>query len=212
MVDSMLTITANPDDRFALLPALTVRRVSPPDNLVSVMASPVYEVTPDAFVIKNPVRMSIALQPNGKYNKQTGLCWYDNLEKEWVWIDDETRDDNLAAGPTLGGGLFAAIVDSEAPKLTDLNLKRGHRYWNRQPRVKFKLEDNLSGFEDDRSLDVRIDGQWLLPEFDIEDGDVVATLREPLALGNHVLTVSAVDRAGNKVERRVEFEVIRKGN
>jgi hypothetical protein len=211
MPDSFFTIRAK-DGTFFDPCLVAVEESHNPTRGVAPVASSVYRLLPDGLPLRGQLELSIKLDPGRASNKQTGLCWYDMLEEEWVWIDDETEDENLAAGPSLGGGLFAAIVDSEAPTLTDLNLKRGHRYWNRQPRVKFKLEDNLSGFEDDRSLDVRIDGQWLLPEFDIEDGDVVATLREPLALGNHVLTVSAVDRAGNKVERRIEFEVIRKSN
>ena len=206
-VDSIFSISASHSDTPPMMSmAITVAEAS--DTSPQLLASPVYEVTPEAFVLKEPLRFALNLPTSNPLNKHAGLCWYDPNEEEWVWIDEEAEDDNLAAGPSLGGGLFAAIIDTTAPKLTDLNLKRGHRYWNKKLRVRFNLEDNLSGFEDDRSLDVRIDGNWLLPEFDIEDGEVVATLKEPLALGHHTLTVAATDRAGNKTEREVEFEVI----
>ena len=57
---------------------------------------------------------------------------------------------------------------------------------------------------------MRIDGRWLLPEFDIEEGKCVATLREPLDLGSHELKIVAVDRAGNRFEREIEFEIVKR--
>jgi hypothetical protein len=51
-----------------------------------------------------------------------------------------------------------------------------------------------------------------LPELDTESGDFVGLMRDPLALGKHELTISVVDRAGNRTERRVEFDVIKRSN
>jgi hypothetical protein len=206
-VDSLFTIQVSENDLFG--PCLiAVERASPAIARSQSVASSVYDLQPEGMPLKGELALAIKLDPGQATNKHTGLCWFDKEEEEWVWIDEDTANADLAAGPSLGGGLFAALIDTTAPTITGLNLKQGHRYWNKQPRVKFQLEDNLSGFEDDRSIDVRVDGQWLLPELDIEDGDCVATLRGPLKLGKHVLTIGAVDRAGNRIERRVEFDVI----
>lgn len=189
---------------------LGVTREASPDSLKPLLASEIYKVQPEAFPVRKEFEVSIKLDPGASTNPYTGLCWYDKKEKEWVWIDEDTTNADLAAGPSLGGGLFAALIDTTAPTITGLNLKRGHKYWNRQPPVKFVLEDNLSGFEDDLSIDVRIDGKWLLPELDIESGDFVASLRGPLDLGKHELTITIVDRAGNRTEQQVEFDVVKR--
>ena len=190
---------------------MAVEKMAASDSLQPFLASDIYRLQPEAFPVRHEFEVSIKLDPGDADNLYTGLCWYDKSEEEWVWIDEDTAHADLAAGPSFGGGLFAALIDTTAPTITGLNLKQGHKYTNEQPPVKFVLEDNLSGFEDDRSIDIRIDGQWLLPELDIESGDFVATLRKPLELGRHVLTVWVVDRAGNRTERRVEFDIIKGG-
>lgn len=176
----------------------------------ALLASDTYHVFPYAFPLRKPIEVSIKLEPGVSTNQQTGLCWYDTKEKEWIWIDEKTENDYVAAGSSLGGGIFAAIVDTTAPTISKLNIKRNHKYWNRKLRVKFILEDNLSGFENDQSLDIRIDDAWLLPELDFESGEVVATLRRPLDLGRHILVIKVTDRAGNQTEQQLGFDVIKK--
>ncbi len=182
---------------------------TPPNGRVR-LVSKAYELLPEAFPLRGEFEVSIKLDPDQPANKHTGLCWFDKKEQEWVWIDEDTENDGLAAGESLGGGLFAAIIDTTAPTVTKLNLKSGHKYWNRQPRVKCLIEDNLSGFENDLNIDARVDGRYILPELDFESGEFVGLMRKPLKLGRHELTLAVTDRAGNRTEHRVSFDVIKK--
>jgi hypothetical protein len=184
--------------------------VDPPYSVGTAYASKVYQILPEAFLVRKEFKVSIELDPGLAANKHTGLCWYDKKEREWVWIDKETENEDLTAGGSLGGGLFAAVIDTTGPTIRKLNLKRGHKYWNRQPRVKCVIEDNLSGFADDLNIDVRIDGEYILSELDFESGEFVGRMRKPLSLGGHELIIAVVDRAGNRTERKVNFEVIKK--
>jgi hypothetical protein len=169
-----------------------------------------YQVKPESVAMRERLQLSIGLDSAGAPHRQAGLCRFDPDDKVWSWIDNGTHSDNQAAGNSAGGGIFAALGDTTAPTIAGLNFAPGHKYYDRKPVVKFKLSDNLSGFEDDRSIDVRIDGVWLLPEFDPEKGRVSATLREALDLGPHELKISVVDRAGNRVEKVVAFEVVKR--
>jgi len=184
--------------------------VAAPSGVTVTYASKIYQLLPEAFPVRKEFEVSIKLNPGVPTNEQTGLCWFDKKEAEWVWIDEETENDDLTAGPSLGGGLFAAIIDTTAPTITKLNLKSGHKYWNRQPRVKCVIEDNLSGFENDLNIDARVDGRYILPELDTESGEFVGLMRTPLKLGRHELSITVVDRAGNHTEQQVSFNVIRK--
>jgi hypothetical protein len=160
--------------------------------------------------MREKLQVSIRLAGDDPRNRQAGLCRFDQSSGAWTWINDDTVHTDNASGLSPGGGIFAALIDTTAPTISGLNLNQGHKYYVRQPTVKFKLSDNLSGFEDDRSIDVRIDGRWLLPEFDFEEEKCVATLREPLDLGPHELKITAVDRAGNRCERKIEFEIVKR--
>ena len=160
--------------------------------------------------MRERLQVSIRLAAEHPRARQAGLCRRDGDGSSWSWIGDNAPDSEVVAGSSAGGGVFAALADTTAPTISGLNISHQHRYYDRKPVVKFKLRDNLSGIEDDRSIDARIDGKWLLPEFDIEEGRVVATLWEPLDLGPHELKITVGDRAGNRSEKKVAFEIIKR--
>jgi len=187
-----------------------VSAVTTPTGVTAPYASKIYELLPEAFPVRKEFEVSIKLNPGTTTNKQTGLCWYNKKDREWIWIDEETENDDLAAGPSLGGGLFAAIIDTIKPTITKLNLKSGHKYWNKQPHVKCVIEDNLSGFKNDLNIDARVDGNYILPELDTESGEFIGLMHKPLKLGHHELTITVVDQAGNRTEQQVSFDVIKK--
>jgi len=171
----------------------------------------VYELLPENFPLKRAFRVSIKLDSTDARSAQAGLCWYDKSNDEWMWIDTTPGEPYVAAGPSLGGGMFAALLDDKAPTIRKLNLEQGHTYTNLQPTVRCEIEDELSGFEDDRNFDIRINGVWMLPQYDFQTGKMIAMLEKPLPPGKATLTLSAIDRAGNKSERKVEFVVEKSG-
>ena len=171
------------------------------------MTSNAYEILPENFPLKKAFTVAIKLDSADPRNAKAGLCWYDRSSDEWTWVDTTPGEPYVAAGPSLGGGMFAALIDDKAPTIRKLNLEQGHTYTNLQPTVRCEIDDELSGFEDDRDFDIRINGIWMLPQYDFETGTMVATLEKPLAPGKATLTMSATDRAGNKSERKVEFVV-----
>ena len=59
------------------------------------------------------------------------------------------------------------------------------------------LQDDLSGVGDDSLITVRVDGQWVPPEYDPETQQLVAQPFEPLSPGKHRLELEVSDWAGN---------------
>ncbi|HWR83671.1 MAG TPA: hypothetical protein VN285_10230, partial [Candidatus Deferrimicrobium sp.] len=57
----------------------------------------------------------------------------------------------------------------------------------------------------DRDIIVEIDGQWLIPEYDPETGQVKTKPLEPLSTGNHHLGIQVKDRVGNLTEQYLNF-------
>jgi hypothetical protein len=210
-VDSGAFAVVLPPGAFFAPQFLTVSTIVVRGAPGAIAVSKAYQVMPEAVAMREKFEVSIRLAADHLRNRQTGLCRFDRSGKTWTWIDNDTTPSDKTSGSSAGGGVFAAMVDTTAPTISGLNLSQRHTYYDRQPVVKFKLRDNLSGFEDDCSIDVRVDGRWLLPEFDIEEGRCVATLGEPLDLGPHELKITAVDRAGNRCERKTEFEIVKRG-
>ena len=163
-----------------------------------------YDIYPEAFVTARDLELSIATDLT---DPRTGLCWWDTEESRWVWISEGPPVDGVVSGPTQGGGRFAVQVDSIAPEVRNLNVRNGATLKSSWPIIRFELEDNLSGIKDDESIDVRIDGRWLIPEYDTDKFVLKADLRGRLQPGEHTLAISVTDRAGNTTELERQFFV-----
>jgi hypothetical protein len=188
---------------------ISVSSVPSPTRTGWQFRSALYLVKPQTSITKESFGVSIRLDSTAAHDRRAGLCWCAEIGDNWVWIDRGNLGDSIASGSASGGGLFGVLADLVPPTVTAINLVPGRKYSDRKPEVRFSMRDNLSGIEDDRSIEVHIDNRWLLPELDIETGRCVATLAEPLDLGRHTLTISVRDRAGNRTEKRVEFETVK---
>ncbi|RKX27026.1 MAG: hypothetical protein DRP45_02020 [Candidatus Zixiibacteriota bacterium] len=166
-----------------------------------------FRILPEVFVTRDEFGISLALSPEAKYADRSGLCWWDDRENEWIWIDEDSRDNSRVAGPSNGGGLFASLFDIAPPTIKKLNVREGQTLKTLRPLIEFILEDDLSGIEDDRNIDIRINGQWLIPEYHPATGQCVAEPYELLKPGKCLLTIDITDRAGNRIELSRTFYV-----
>ncbi|MCP4686014.1 MAG: hypothetical protein GY867_11315 [bacterium] len=213
---------------------LALEDVPEPDPGTPGLVSNCYRLLPDAFVTAQPFEVEIKADPKaiGVRSKQAGLCWRDEKESEWVWINEFYEDDTTSgltpsanlpkgrgyypSGTSLGGGMFAVLIDTTAPTIakvswkrstTDLALKAGLTYKGLKPTIEFILKDTLSGIKDDRFIDARINGRWLIPEYEPEESRCRVYPYEPLEPGRCELMIVVEDRAGNVAEHRVSFFV-----
>ncbi|MEW5995088.1 MAG: hypothetical protein AB1744_11935, partial [Candidatus Zixiibacteriota bacterium] len=169
--------------------------------------SPYYEILPEAFVCRKPYRLVLKLPYKNLLNDHSGLCWLDKKEDRWIWLEDnEYRNDTLTAA-SLGGGIFAALLDSEPPRLKYLTIADGRTYQNHRPAVNFVIDDTIAGIGDDQGIVIEIDGEWQIPEYDPETGQVLSKPVEPLTSGRHHLGIRVTDRAGNLAEQYLNFSV-----
>jgi hypothetical protein len=106
------------------------------------------------------------------------------------------------------GGSFTAVYDFEPPVISKLTPVNGERVRDLRPKIRFTMADSLSGFEDDRNILIKLDGKWQIPEFDPETGICWTQPLEPLAPGNHHLSVEITDRVGNKAAQYLQFMVL----
>ncbi len=170
-----------------------------------------YRIKPAAFVTRKPFDIVYDFPTDfPETNAKSGLCWLDEERNKWVWLDNAFLTDSIIA-QSVGGGLFAAVFDYEAPQILDLSIRDGGVYQSVRPSVNFVIEDTLSGIGDDRDIVIELDGQWLIPEYEPETGRVRSGPLEPLEPGKHHLGIQVTDRAGNKTEQYLNFTVKRPG-
>ncbi|MFH1373206.1 MAG: M23 family metallopeptidase [bacterium] len=194
-------------DNFYRPRYLELKRTPLHNRSLQRLNSPFYEIVPEAFVCREDFEILLEIPSTNQFNRVSGLCWLDQEEDRWVWLEDNKFEDGLLSATSTGGGIFAAVFDYDPPRLKFLTLADGRTYQSNQPAVNFIIEDTLSGIGDDRDIVIKIDGKWLIPEYDPETGQCRSKPLEPLPPGKHHLGIRVTDRAGNMAEKYLNFRV-----
>jgi len=163
-----------------------------------------YEILPEAFLCREEFEVSIEMSGDFPKNDLSGICWLDKKENKWVWLENE-RYDNWLRTKSLGGGSFAVVIDYDPPSIKNLNVRANKKYRNANIPIRFELSDTLSGFEDDRNILIKLDGDWMIPEYDPETFICQTAPIKSLEPGEHHLAIIVTDRMGNKVEKYLKF-------
>ncbi|MEJ7780667.1 MAG: M23 family metallopeptidase [Daejeonella sp.] len=92
-----------------------------------------------------------------------------------------------------GFGSFYITVDTIAPRITPVNISNGKSFVSNQ-KIQFKISDNLSGI---KTFTGRIDGRWVLMEYDAKTSSLWHTLDEHTGSGKHDFQLTVTDMKSN---------------
>lgn len=170
-----------------------------------------YEILPHVFPCREDFEITYQMSGDHPKNDISGICWLDKKKDKWVWLDN-TNENNVVKAKSIGGGSFAAVIDYDPPTITNLNVRANGSYFDSTMGIKFLLKDTLSGFEDDRSIVIKIDGEWVIPEYDPESYICTTEPLHPLSIGEHHLAIQVYDQVGNMAEEYRKFIIKRPAN
>lgn len=120
-------------------------------------------------------------------------------EEGWLWAGGEYDSATGWLHSQLGGGgLVAVMADTTPPVISQLSIEDGGRVKIGYPPIEFRLEDELSGIEDDLNFEVTIDDAWIVPEYDPERKTFIGKPHWRLHGGPHTLRIEVRDRCGNQ--------------
>jgi len=163
-------------------------------------------IEPESILSRGELTLHLKLNATNTANIVAGLCRFDDEKKIWQWIETGRGDDS-ASGSTAIGGTFATILDIDPPTISRLNVKHLGVVYQKRPRITMSVTDNLSGLADDQNFLIKIDGEWVIPDFDPETTMLTVTPRTDLKDGEHHLSIEITDRLGHKAEQYVRFNV-----
>ncbi len=103
-------------------------------------------------------------------------------------------------------GNYIIASDTLAPQISVDSPRPGKTY-HRNPKIRFTVSDSLSGIGSDSNLQVSLNSNFVLAEWDPEDDLVTAKIDSPLAAGDYELLISVRDIAGNRTERTILFSI-----
>lgn len=163
--------------------------------------SPVFEVGSSRIPVHKYYTMKINAK-DVKVKDPSKLCI---VSLENGRIDDYeggTYSNGYVTTRTRMFGSFALAIDSVPPKITAVNFKNGSNV-RKLGGLKIKIGDALSGIE---HYSVRLDGRWILFEYDAKRSLLYAPMEEIAAgSGRHILEVRVVDDRKNEGIRKYDL-------
>ena len=161
----------------------------------------VYHLEPQWVPLKNTA--SLVWNYPGS-DPQAGVYYLENGVKP-VFLGN--RSDSLTVtGDCLNLETIVLLYDREPPVCELTRPRRLNKMTDKLPVFSFTLDDLLSGI-DSETVAARIDGEWILTEYDPPRDAAYAKTREPLTPGEHTLQFTAADKCGNVAVLEYQFNL-----
>jgi hypothetical protein len=165
--------------------------------------SKIYSFRPSTAPFNSWAKVYIKYPPENSDPERLGLY---ELTKERTWNYVDQQLDSLRG--TVGGdvrhlSVLAILEDTLPPQINKISVSP-------KSKIKARIKDDLSGIGSDEDIIVEIDGEWVIPEYDVEKHVLSTEPNSPLSPGKHLLTIRAKDRAGNEARVEREFFVRRR--
>lgn len=193
-------------DKDALYRTLYLRVSDESPAAENHFVSRVYHLEPDDMPLRGNVNVSINI-PSGETQPHELGIYGLSPKGVWKFLDNDRRKvEGYVSGSSPRLESYALRRDSDSPRVTWLSPKASTS--QRRPTFKLSVRDELSGF-DDRSINLEVDGQFVLMEYDPEAGTVFGSPDEALAAGEHQILLSLRDFCGNEMRLQRKLTITR---
>ena len=153
-----------------------------------------YDVQPGDVLLRGAIRATFKYPEEYESDERLGL--YVNNGGGWQFLatkrNRQTHILELREAHTLG--TFGVLRDDQPPKISRWRTSSFNA--KGRPAFSFSVRDNLSGVDDDE-INVFLNGERIIPEYDPEKRMVFYTPLDPLPRGRYTVQVEVKDRVGN---------------
>ncbi len=156
---------------------------------------PSYTINSESKPLSEAMTFEFILPDNVDHTK-VGLYRLNDKKDEWNWLNSEVKNGRLI-GQTYLMGTFGVLQDTGGPRIRQLSPKNGKTYNTDFPQISCIITDGLAQIGDDTQIEIYLDGEWLIPEYEPETERLVTYPRRKLKDGRHDLTIKVSDRVGN---------------
>ncbi len=146
----------------------------------------------------HPLKNKLEITYNASsYIDQLGIYKFDKQRKKWKFIDNSRELNNIKA-TVKSGGIYSIIRDSRPPKIRKAipQVNSTYRY-DHLNKIQFEIEDKLSGIKDENNINVYLNGEKLIVEYNTYRKIVHYNLKNRLEVGSHTIRIEVNDNVGN---------------
>ena len=175
------------------------------------MVGGVYEMNPFDVPLKKRVTVSLAIPPDDPLPEKLGVYSKDRHKKrsDWGFAGNVLDREAYRMSARISSLRQVTLIrDMDPPEIQFYYPKQRARITRRYPTLRAMVRDKLSGFNDERSIVMKLDGRKVIAEYDPEKRLIKYRVDEALGVGEHTVTVTAVDNCGNKNSVTQIFTVV----
>jgi hypothetical protein len=206
--DSWILAYVNPDSAVEISSGEGDFRVFiPPDGVYEDLYIALKSPEPSTYYLE-PAWMPLKRRATLRWeisdsSARTGL-YHINSSGKPTFLSNNRDTSGALMAKSADLGAFTALRDDNPPSLllTSPRLDRAIR--KSKPEFRFKISDDLSGI-DSESIEITIDGEWILAEYDQPRHSVKTRLLKPLTQGKHKLIFKLQDKCGNETKKSFNF-------
>jgi len=188
---------------------LSIGKVDVNTNSKHKVVGEIYSFEPSTVPLNGFAKISLKYTEEDCDPQKLGL--YELTEGGWwrpIGQDLDTINKKVS-GEVRYFSTYALLEDTNPPVIKKVYPYDGKKFKQRKPEIKAVVGDDLSGIGSDLDIQVTIDGEWMIPEYDPETNVLTTRPTFPLSYGKHELVISVKDRVGNRGEARRIFFVLR---
>jgi hypothetical protein len=188
---------------------LSIKRADMNKSLRHKIVGEIYSVEPSTVPLNGFAKISLKYTEGDCDPPKLGL--YELTEGGWwkpIGQDLDTINKTVS-GEVRCFSTYVLLEDTKPPVIKKVHPYNGKKLKQRKPKIKAVVGDDLSGIGSDLDIQVTIDGEWMIPEYDPETNVLLTRPTFPLSYGKHELVISVKDRVGNRGEARRDFFVVR---
>jgi len=170
-----------------------------------------YSFEPIAVPFARKVEVGISYADLAAAVDDLALYALENDRISWKYLGrDVDAGGKFMTAKVWSFGPYALIADTTPPKISRVVPGKGAQTGNRRPEITFRIVDDLSGIGSDKDVEILLDGEWLIPEYDPETEMGRTQPQKDLELGKHKLEITARDRVGHEGVFLRYFTVVEK--
>jgi hypothetical protein len=203
--DSALVLTGDPE---SILDTVWISADTIPPARIKIslpLIAPVYHLRPENFPLFAPFHLQIRTDSLPAWGRWSVYQVESSAKVSYLPSTIDSAHLILSARPS-SLGIFIIASDTLAP-FVQMDSPQNGQIYSGNPKIRIRLEDLQSGIGEEDNIQLFMDGQFILPEWDPEKNVVVSHLDEPLTPGRHTFTVSVRDRSGNIRRKAINFTV-----
>jgi hypothetical protein len=170
-------------------------------------ASNEYIVEPADVPLDKGATIAIKYAADDSLPEKLGV-YYGNGNGRWIFSGNRLNTERGTVSCSVAGfGRFCLVRDIIPPVIMSLSPGDGRSVDTPNPVLRAVFKDNLSGIGGEANMEMKLNGEKVIAEYDPEKLTLFHKVRSPLTKGRHEVAIRVQDRSGNVSSRRHIFTI-----